>query len=114
MPASFPFNFYRGDSYKYRFKLWQDSAKTIPYVLDDALDSAVAQIRDKPGGLNITELDVTIVEPNFVDVEITSEMTKTMVVKGVWDLEITFANGDVYTPIKGQTSVEADVTEATP
>jgi hypothetical protein len=47
-------------------------------------------------------------------VEITSEMTKTMVVKGVWDLEITFANGDVYTPIKGPTSVEADVTEATP
>lgn len=110
MPASFPFNFYKGDSYKYRFKLWQDAAKTVPYVLDPVNDQAKAQIRDKVGGASITELDVDIVAPNFVDVTVTSEMTNTMVSKGVWDLEITFANGDVYTPIKGAVTVEADVT----
>ena len=114
MPASFPFNFYRGDSYKYRFKLWQDQAKTIPYALDAVADQANAEIRDKPGGASITVLDVEIVEPNFVDVSVTSEMTKTMVQKGVWDLEITFANGDVYTPVKGPVTVELDVTVPTP
>jgi hypothetical protein len=114
MPASFSFNFYRGDSYKYRFKLWQDAAKTIPYVLSAVNDSVAAEIRDKPGGSNITVLIATIVEPNFVDIEVTSEMTKTMVTKGEWDLEITFLDGDVYTPIRGPVSVAADITGSTP
>ncbi len=114
MPASFPFNFYRGDSYKYRFKLWQDAAKTVPYVLDPVNDVAVAEVRDKPGGANVTPLDVDIVAPNFVDVAITSAMTKSMVIKGQWDLEITFQNGDVYTPVKGPVSVEIDITGSTP
>ena len=111
-PAIFDLILYRGDSYGYRFKLWQDAEKTIPFDLAGA--TVIAEIRNKPGGTMITPLDATIVEPNFVDLKITSEMSKASVPSGLWDLEITFATGEVNTPVKGSVSVTADISGSTP
>jgi len=111
-PANFKMSWYRGDSYGYRFKLWQDAEKTQPYDLTGA--TVKSEVRDKPGGVVLATLTTVIVEPNFVDLKVTPAMSKASFPKGEWDLEITFANGDVNTPIRGPVTVDADVTDSVP
>lgn len=109
-PGTYDLDLYRGDSYAWRFILWQDEAKTIPTDLVDATSSA--QIRDKADGAKVVDLNCSIELPNFVDVAITPELYATCPSKGSWDLQITFVNGDVYTPIRGSVVVTADITTA--
>jgi hypothetical protein len=111
-PGKYNLDLYRGDSYAARFVLWQDDASTIPVDLTGA--TVAAEIRDKSAGLKIVELDVTVTVPNIVDVYMTPDMYTDCPAKGVWDLQVTFADGQVHTPIAGAVTITPDVTDSLP
>lgn len=111
-PGKFDLDLYRGDSYAWRFILWQDAAQTIPTDLAGA--TVAAEIRDKSAGNKIVELTVVATMPNIVDVSMTPTMYADCPAKGVWDLQVTFPDGQVHTPIAGQVTVTADVTDSVP
>lgn len=107
-PGTYDLDLYRGDSYAWRFIMWQDEDKTIPTDLTDT--TAAAQIRDKPDGAKVVDLPCSVELPNFVDIAITPELYAACPAKGGWDLQLTFVNGDVYTPIRGSVVVTSDYT----
>lgn len=108
-PASLPLDIYRGDSKRLRVKLW--AAGNQPIDLTGAV--AKAQIRERPGGKQITDLLCLITLPNIIDVTLTSRDSHKLPAKGAWDLQITYASGDVSTPLAGPVTVTADVTDST-
>jgi len=109
--AEFDLDIYRGDTYRWQFTLWQDLAKTIPVDLTGA--AAASQIRDRPQGTQIANMSCVITPPNTVAVTLSSATSHTLPVKGAWDLELTYASGDVQTPVGGNVSVTPDVTNST-
>jgi hypothetical protein len=109
-PGTFPLDLYRGDSYAWRFVLWQDEAKTLPVDLTGA--TAEAEIRNASAGTTIVTLECTVVVPNSVDVVMTPAMYATCPKTGVWDLQITFPDGSVHTPIAGPVNLTPDVTDS--
>lgn len=111
-PGRFDFNMYRGDSYSWRFILWNDVGKFDPIDLTNAV--AEAEIREKPGGTVILNLPCVVTLPNIVDITMDPDMYVLCPVKGVWDLQLTFNDGQVHTPIGGNVSVSPDVTGSTP
>lgn len=108
MPAKYDLDLYRGDSYGWQFVLWQDDARTVAVDLSTA--TAASEIRDKPSGMKIVVMDCTITLPNIVTVLLSSALCTSCPSKGVWDLQITYADGQVQTPIGGTVKVTADVT----
>ena len=108
-PAKVSLNIYRGDSEAWTFRFYADAAMTIPYDLTGG--TGKAQIRDLPGGVLLVELDVTITEPNQVDVSLDAGDSAALTAKqGVWDLEVTAADGTVNTLAAGAVFITADVT----
>jgi hypothetical protein len=108
-PASLPLDIYRGDSKHLRVKLWAPNNE--PVDLTGAI--AKAQIRERPGGTQITELLCFITLPNIIDVTLTSVASHKLPSKGAWDLQITYPSGDVRSPLAGPVTVTADVTDST-
>jgi hypothetical protein len=111
IPGKYDLNLYRGDTYHWQFKLWQDAAQTVPFDLAGA--TADSEIRDKPGGTNIVVLDCVITQPNIVDVILSAAKSANVPLSGSWDLQLTLASGDVRTPIAGTVKATADVTGGT-
>ena len=111
-PGRFDLDLYRGDSYAWRFQLWQDAEKTSPVDLAGA--EVRSEIRDRPGGAAITELGCVVELPNDVNVTLTAEQCADCPSKGQWDLQLTFADGTVRTPVAGSVMTTADVTDSTP
>lgn len=110
IPATFPLDLYRGDTARFQFKFWKKDQ--TPVDLTGA--TAKAEIRDRPAGGIIATLDCTITLPNIVDMVLTEDNSLLLPQKkGVWDLQIRFATGDVLTPVAGDVAVTADVTEST-
>ena len=110
MPGQLPFALYRGDTARWRFTLWLDTAKTQPADLTDA--TAKAQIRDKPAGAVIVALVCAVELPNVVTAELTADASRTLPAKGVWDLQMTYADGSVVTILAGPVTVTPDVTDS--
>lgn len=110
-PGSYPLELYRGDSYAWRFVLWNDSAQTDPTDLTGA--TAAAEIRDKPAGTTIVSTTCVVVAPNNIDVTLSPEDCALCPLKGAWDLEVTFPDGAVRTVVAGAVTVTADVTHST-
>jgi hypothetical protein len=110
-PGIFNLNLYRGDTYRWQFKLWTDAEKTDPADLADV--TVEAEIRDKPGGSKITPLACTVTEPNIIDAVLSSSACQGLDPKGSWDLQLTYASGDVATVLAGTVIVTADVTDST-
>jgi hypothetical protein len=110
-PAKYDLNLYRGDSYGWRFVLWQDVNKTNPVVLTGAV--VASEIRDKPSGTKIIPLACTVTLPNIIDVVLNAALCETCPNKGVWDLQITYPDAQVNTPVAGIVITTADVTEST-
>jgi hypothetical protein len=108
MPASYDLKLYRGDTGRYAFVLYQDAAKTAPVDLTDA--TALAQIRDAPGGRNLADMDCTVTLPNRIDVVLPADQSATLPARGVWDLQVTMGGGDVTTVVAGKVYVGLDVT----
>jgi len=109
-PGRFDLNLYRGDSYAYRFVLWQDDLQSVAVDLTGA--TAEAEIRERSAGVAVTVLTTTVTLPNIVEVAVDPAMYVTVPAKGVWDLQLTFADGSVQTPVAGAVTVTGDVTDS--
>lgn len=111
IPGKYDLKLYRGDSYSWQFKLWEDSASTVP--LDLAGSTVAVEIRDKPSGSKIVQLASTITAPNIINVTLSAVACKSCPPKGGWDLQITFPDGKVLTPVAGMVTVIPDYTAST-
>ena len=109
-PGTYDLALYRGDSYTWRVRLWQDAGQTIPVDLAGA--TVAAEIREKTAGVHVVELGCVVTLPNIVDVTIEPGMYVECPQQGVWDLQLTFADGDVHTVLRGAVSVTGDVTDS--
>ncbi len=112
-PGDLPLAIYRGDSYRWRFVLWEDTAKTIAADLTNA--TAKAEFRTAPGGVLLTAMDLTVVLPNTIEAELTADNCQLLTSPVCyWDLQITYSDtGDVQTMLAGKVTITADVTDST-
>jgi len=91
--------------------LLQDPGKTIP--VDLAGSVAAAQIRDRAdSGRAVVQLSCGITLPNTVNVALLAPDSAALPAnrRGVWDLQLTAASGDVTTVVAGKVAVTSDVT----
>lgn len=109
-PGNYQMLIYRGDSYRWQFKLWADVDKTDP--LDLTGITPKAEIRDKPGGKKITPIACVVTLPNIIDATLTAVASAALTAKGSWDLQLTYSGGDVSTVLAGPVVVTADVTDS--
>jgi hypothetical protein len=108
-PATLALDIYRGDTKRLRVTLWAPGNEPV-----DLTGATVkAQIRERPGGKQITELLCVITPPNIIDVTLTSVASHKLPAKGAWDLQLTYPSGDVNTPLAGPVMVTTDVTDST-
>lgn len=112
MPAALPLTLYRGDTARWQFKLWADTDKTQPVDLTGV--AAKAEIRDKPGGTVKGQLTCDIVLPNIINASLDPATSKALPGKASWDLQLTYASGDIETVLAGPVSVTSDVTDSAP
>jgi hypothetical protein len=110
-PGKYDLDLYRGDSYRWRFVLWNDDLKTDATDLTGA--TADAEFRDKSGGAKIVPFDCVVTTPNIIDMTMTPTMWTTAPPDGVWDLQVTFPDGEVRTFVAGDVNVTPDVTDST-
>ena len=108
IPGKYDLTIYRGDSYHYRFLLWEDDANTLPTDLTGAI--ARAEMRTSVNGPVFGEMDLVVTLPNTIDGVLSAAMTAAIAYKhGVWDLQITRAE-TVRTVLAGKVKLIADVT----
>jgi hypothetical protein len=107
IPGSHDLCVYRGDTGRWQFRLWTDEAKTQAADLTGA--TAKAQIRPGHGG-TATDMTCTITTPNIIDMTLPAGSSPPQ--RGLWDLEITYASGDVQTVLAGKVTTQMDVTNA--
>jgi hypothetical protein len=107
LPAQQPIYVYRGDSRAWRWRLWADPERTIPYDLAGA--ELAAQIRRMPDARFAVDLDLAVDLPNVVIMHLSAEGSR-QVPNGRWDLQATWPDGRVQTLIFGRVSVTLDVT----
>lgn len=108
-PGNYPLVIYRGDSYKWQFKLWSDTAKTQPVDLTGV--TVKAEIRDRPGGNLLGTLACAITMPNIINASLTSTDTA-LLTSGAWDMQLTYSDGEVSTVLSGLVTVTMDVTDS--
>lgn len=109
IPGDHNLDLYRGDTGRWQFKLWSDTAKTDPVDLTGC--TVTAMIRDKiPSSTFQMEMDCVLTTPNIIDMELTALASRDLPATGVWDIQITWANGDISTILKGTVKVTNDVT----
>lgn len=112
LPANVPLSVYRGDSYSWSFRLWADRERTQPVDLTGATPKA--EIRDRAGGTLMLPLPLTVELPNVIVADLSPADGKKLTRhKGVWDLQLTLADGTVTTVIAGDVFVRASVTDST-
>jgi hypothetical protein len=100
---------YRGDTKRWIINLWTDAKRTVPSDLTGA--TANATIRDKAiGGSYVLALTCTITLPNIVNMTLIPDQSRSLPAVGVWDLQISYPSGDIYTVLRGNVIVTQDVT----
>lgn len=111
MPGLYPLvPLYRGDSAQWQVVIWLDLARSVPYNLTGV--SPKAEIRDMPGGSLIIPLGSVVTLPNIIDVDLGAGWSEQLPQTGVWDLQLTYASGQVFTILAGDVKVVADVTNS--
>jgi hypothetical protein len=108
-PGFYGLLLYRGDTYRWRFTLYDDIEQTIPSDLTGV--SVASQIRDKPGGTYICALSCTVTLPNVIDAVLAASDCGLLPSSAVWDLQLTYATGEVHTVLAGPVNVTSDVTD---
>jgi hypothetical protein len=108
-PGQYALSIYRGDTCRWQFRLWSDTAKTVPVDLTGVI--AKAEIRDKPAGTVKGQLVCVVTTPNIIDASLDSEASQALT-NGVWDLQLTYASGDVSTVLAGAVKCTSDVTDS--
>lgn len=109
-PGKYNLAIYRGDSYHWRFTLWEDIDRTDPVDLTGV--TAKAEIRAASGGVVYTEIQCTVIQPNIIDGILSATASKLIPKTGVWDLQLTYGTGDVKTPLAGAVTITPDVTDS--
>jgi hypothetical protein len=109
MPAQYKLSLYRGDSFQYVFRFWQDQAKTIPADLTGRTPKATLT-QDETD----IDLPAVLTLPNEIAVTITGATWDAIPAVGfaTWDLQLVDGAGWVQTPIVGPVWIEADITDA--
>jgi len=110
MPGSYDLAVYRGDTYRWQFKLWADADKISPVDLTGV--TAKSELRDKSGGTVLATLDCSIEDPNIIHAVLDKAASESLPSKAVWDLQLTYPGGDVSTVLAGKVTVTADVTDS--
>lgn len=109
-PARYDLNLYRGDTYQWRFELYDDSNRLVPTDLSDC--SVAAEFREASGGVKIVDFVCIVTLPNIIDMSLPVEEWPDTARSGVWDLELAFGDGRVRTPVAGTVTVTPDVTNS--
>ena len=109
-PGKYTLAIYRGDSYRWQFKLWTDTAKTQPVDLTDVM--VKAEIRDKAAGKVLGALTCVVTLPNIIDASLEAAGSAALNTSGVWDLQLTYPGGDVSTVLAGSVFLTMDVTDS--
>ena len=78
------------------------------------MPSRTSQLRDRTGGTLIVSLTCTIVLPNIIDAALSATDCAKLPSSGAWDMQVTYASGDVATVLAGPVNVVSDVTAITP
>lgn len=112
IPGKCPLALYRGDSWSARFVFWADTAKTTPADLTGVVPKA--EIRDRPGGALIVPIACAVELPNVITGSLDPSASASLPAAAAWDLQLTYANGDVLTALAGAVAVTPDVTDSTP
>jgi len=107
LPQTYALVLYRGDSARWQFRLWADAAKTVPVDLTGA--TASAEIRRNPGSTPVVSLTCDVAA-NIITVTLTSVASQALPAVAYWDLQLTYASGDIRTIVTGTVHVSADVT----
>lgn len=110
MPGKQDLALYRGDTFRLVLKAWDDANKTQPSDLSEA--TAKAEIRDKPAGKVLASFACTIEEPNIIHLVLDAATSGILPSKGAWDVQLTYAGGDVRTVVYGAVKVVTDVTDS--
>jgi hypothetical protein len=110
-PGTLNIAIYHGDTYRWQFTLWQDPGKTTPADLTGVIPKA--EIRTAAGGTLLTSMDLTVEPPNVIQAILPTAKTQLLKGGGVWDLQLTYPDGDVQTVLQGSVSVTMDVTDST-
>lgn len=106
-PGVYNLDLYRGDSYTWRFILWDNAGATVPTDLTAA--TAAAEIRDKTAGTHVVTLTCLITLPNIIDVTMDPADWTTCPATGIWDLQVTFPGGVIRTMLAGTVKTTGDV-----
>jgi hypothetical protein len=109
-PGTFNLEMYRGDTYAWRFTLYP-SGLTTPVDLTGV--TVKAEIRSAPGGTVYATMPCTVTLPNIIDMRFDVEMWEAWTARNaVWDMQLTYAGGEVATIIAGTVTVTPDVTDS--
>jgi hypothetical protein len=108
LPGDLSLDLYRGDTMRLRLTLWDSNNNAV----DLTGVVAKSQIRDRPKGATIISIDCLITLPNFIDLTLDAANSHLLPPQAVWDLQLTYTSGDVLTPVAGQVTVTADVTDS--
>jgi hypothetical protein len=109
---SYPLGMYRGDSYRWRFVLWADAARTVAVDLTGVV--VAAEIRTGTGATPIYPIPLVVTLPNIIDLSLTAAASATVPAAAHWDLQLTYPSGDVQTIVRGAVSVTGDITHSVP
>jgi hypothetical protein len=111
-PGKLALALYRGDTNRWRFVLWQDKEKTIPVDLTGVTVSA--EIRNIPGGSDVTVAGILVSPPNTIDMTFDIPDSRTVIARGVWDLQLTMPDGNIHTLLAGPVTTTPDVVGSGP
>lgn len=110
IPGRYDLQLYRGDTYKWTVKLWQDKAQSQAVDLTGA--TVKSEYRDKSGGTPIVAITTALVLPNTINLTFPAASWATAPPAGVWDLQVTMSDGTVNTVLAGTVQVISDVTDS--
>ncbi len=111
-PADYPLSLYRGDSYSWLFRFWNDEAKTDPTDFTDC--TAEAEVRNRKAGDVIMTLTCMIVDNEITVVMTADDWDDWVYSTGVWDLQVTYPGGEVVTYVAGDVTIDGDVVDSEP
>lgn len=106
----FNLNITRNDTNTWQFTLWGDTAKTIPADLTGAI--VTAQIRAAIGGTILTSMPCEIKDAvnGVVWMTLSGTSTGALPATSYWDMQISYPDGDLKTPVSGRVILSEDVT----
>lgn len=100
---------YRGDTYSREFRFWNDAGKTQP---TDLTDITIRAALDGAGAGLAVACVVTL--PNVVTLTIPAAAWRGIQVASVaacrWDMQFSYTDGTVLTPLAGPVRIAPDVT----